>query len=114
MPVLRNTHIMHTVHTAYSFTLGFAPKQIGSSVFYSCRKGYLLLGSISRTCLPNLTWSGMPPECIGKEHFLSYKISFLKKKFTIPWPNIHMFSFFLRNEMYLNSMYFLVITMFQY
>ncbi|KAB5530866.1 hypothetical protein PHYPO_G00134270 [Pangasianodon hypophthalmus] len=39
--------------------------QIGSTVFYSCRKGYLLLGSISRTCLPNLTWSGMPPECIA-------------------------------------------------
>ncbi|GAA6101124.1 CUB and sushi domain-containing protein 1 [Tachysurus ichikawai] len=39
--------------------------QIGSTVFYSCRKGYLLLGSISRSCLPNLTWSGMPPECIA-------------------------------------------------
>ncbi|ROK35857.1 CUB and sushi domain-containing protein 1 [Anabarilius grahami] len=39
--------------------------QIGSSVFYSCRKGHLLLGSISRTCLPNLTWSGMQPECIA-------------------------------------------------
>uniref|UniRef100_A0A8B9LZ55 CUB and Sushi multiple domains 2 n=1 Tax=Astyanax mexicanus TaxID=7994 RepID=A0A8B9LZ55_ASTMX len=39
--------------------------QIGSTVFYSCRKGYLLLGSISRTCLPNLTWSGMQPECIA-------------------------------------------------
>lgn len=40
--------------------------QIGSSVHYSCRKGHLLLGSISRTCLPNLTWSGMQPECIGE------------------------------------------------
>ncbi|XP_026144649.1 CUB and sushi domain-containing protein 2 [Carassius auratus] len=39
--------------------------QIGSSVYYSCRKGHLLLGSISRTCLPNLTWSGMQPECIA-------------------------------------------------
>ncbi|XP_055074905.1 CUB and sushi domain-containing protein 2 [Misgurnus anguillicaudatus] len=39
--------------------------QISSSVHYSCRKGHLLLGSISRTCLPNLTWSGMQPECIA-------------------------------------------------
>uniref|UniRef100_A0A669EYE9 CUB and Sushi multiple domains 2 n=1 Tax=Oreochromis niloticus TaxID=8128 RepID=A0A669EYE9_ORENI len=39
--------------------------QIGSTVFFSCRKGYLLQGSISRTCLPNLTWSGFQPECIA-------------------------------------------------
>ncbi|XP_036410979.1 CUB and sushi domain-containing protein 2 [Megalops cyprinoides] len=39
--------------------------QIGSTLFFSCRKGYLLQGSISRTCLPNLTWSGMQPECIA-------------------------------------------------
>ncbi|KAJ8268254.1 hypothetical protein COCON_G00134260 [Conger conger] len=43
-------------------TQGF---QIGSTLFFSCRKGYLLQGSISRTCLPNLTWSGMQPECIA-------------------------------------------------
>lgn len=42
------------------------PLQISSTVFFSCRKGYLLQGSISRTCLPNLTWSGFQPECIGK------------------------------------------------
>lgn len=40
--------------------------QIGSILFFSCRKGYLLQGSISRTCLPILTWSGYQPECIGK------------------------------------------------
>ncbi|XP_023687916.2 CUB and sushi domain-containing protein 2 isoform X1 [Paramormyrops kingsleyae] len=39
--------------------------QIGSTLFFSCRKGYLLQGSISRTCLPNLTWSGVQPECIA-------------------------------------------------
>nr|XP_015204236.1 PREDICTED: CUB and sushi domain-containing protein 2 isoform X1 [Lepisosteus oculatus] len=37
--------------------------QIGSTLFFSCRKGYLLQGSITRTCLPNLTWSGIQPEC---------------------------------------------------
>uniref|UniRef100_A0A8C6L3G6 CUB and Sushi multiple domains 2 n=1 Tax=Nothobranchius furzeri TaxID=105023 RepID=A0A8C6L3G6_NOTFU len=36
-----------------------------STMFFSCRKGYLLQGSISRTCLPNLTWSGFQPECIA-------------------------------------------------
>uniref|UniRef100_G3NWU6 CUB and Sushi multiple domains 2 n=1 Tax=Gasterosteus aculeatus aculeatus TaxID=481459 RepID=G3NWU6_GASAC len=36
-----------------------------STVFFSCRKGYLLQGSITRTCLPNLTWSGFQPECIA-------------------------------------------------
>uniref|UniRef100_A0AAY4DQP8 CUB and Sushi multiple domains 2 n=1 Tax=Denticeps clupeoides TaxID=299321 RepID=A0AAY4DQP8_9TELE len=45
-------------------TLGYQVK-IGSTVLYTCRKGYLLLGSISRTCLPNLTWSGIQPECIA-------------------------------------------------
>ncbi|XP_023815635.1 CUB and sushi domain-containing protein 2 isoform X1 [Oryzias latipes] len=39
--------------------------QIGSTVFFNCRKGYLLQGSISRTCQPNLTWSGFQPECIA-------------------------------------------------
>ncbi|XP_029103994.1 CUB and sushi domain-containing protein 1 isoform X1 [Scleropages formosus] len=43
-------------------TQGF---QIGSIVFFSCRKGYLLQGSTTRTCLPNLTWSGVQPECIA-------------------------------------------------
>ncbi|KPP78874.1 CUB and sushi domain-containing protein 1-like [Scleropages formosus] len=38
---------------------------IGSIVFFSCRKGYLLQGSTTRTCLPNLTWSGVQPECIA-------------------------------------------------
>ncbi|XP_058853305.1 CUB and sushi domain-containing protein 2-like [Acipenser ruthenus] len=37
--------------------------QIGSMLFYSCKKGYLLQGSTTRTCLPNLIWSGVQPEC---------------------------------------------------
>ncbi|MGH0178932.1 UNVERIFIED_CONTAM: hypothetical protein FKN15_000463 [Acipenser sinensis] len=32
-------------------------------LFYSCKKGYLLQGSTTRTCLPNLIWSGVQPEC---------------------------------------------------
>ena len=46
--------------------------QIGSILFFSCRKGYLLQGSISRTCLPILTWSGYQPECIGKYRVCLY------------------------------------------
>ncbi|XP_072007404.1 CUB and sushi domain-containing protein 3 isoform X6 [Engystomops pustulosus] len=37
--------------------------QVGRVVQFSCKKGYLLHGSTSRTCLPDLTWSGMPTEC---------------------------------------------------
>ncbi|KAB0386866.1 hypothetical protein FD755_001822, partial [Muntiacus reevesi] len=38
--------------------------QVGSTVLFRCQKGYLLQGSTSRTCLPNLTWSGTPPDCV--------------------------------------------------
>nr|XP_028594815.1 CUB and sushi domain-containing protein 2 isoform X3 [Podarcis muralis] len=38
--------------------------QIGSIVYFKCHKGYLLQGSTTRACLPNLTWSGMQPDCI--------------------------------------------------
>ncbi|KAJ8333317.1 hypothetical protein SKAU_G00422130 [Synaphobranchus kaupii] len=39
--------------------------QIGSTLFFSCKKGYLLQGSVSRSCLPNLTWSATQPECVA-------------------------------------------------
>ncbi|XP_030679232.1 CUB and sushi domain-containing protein 2 isoform X5 [Nomascus leucogenys] len=38
--------------------------QVGSTVLFRCQKGYLLQGSTTRTCLPNLTWSGTPPDCV--------------------------------------------------
>ncbi|XP_056378601.1 CUB and sushi domain-containing protein 3 isoform X6 [Hyla sarda] len=38
--------------------------QVGRIVQFSCKKGYLLHGSTTRTCLPDLTWSGLPTECI--------------------------------------------------
>uniref|UniRef100_A0A4W3J9V3 Sushi domain-containing protein n=1 Tax=Callorhinchus milii TaxID=7868 RepID=A0A4W3J9V3_CALMI len=44
--------------------------QVGSTVFFKCRKGYHIQGSTTRSCLANLTWSGMQPECLRKfEHF---------------------------------------------
>ncbi|GAB0199455.1 CUB and sushi domain-containing protein 3 [Grus japonensis] len=38
--------------------------QVGSIIFFKCQKGYLLQGSTTRTCLPNLTWSGVQPDCV--------------------------------------------------
>uniref|UniRef100_A0A8C3LRI7 CUB and Sushi multiple domains 2 n=1 Tax=Chrysolophus pictus TaxID=9089 RepID=A0A8C3LRI7_CHRPC len=38
--------------------------QVGSMIFFKCQKGYLLQGSTTRTCLPNLTWSGVQPDCV--------------------------------------------------
>ncbi|MEE6484219.1 hypothetical protein FKM82_013795 [Ascaphus truei] len=38
--------------------------QVGGTVLFKCQKGYLLQGSTTRTCFPNLTWSGMQPECV--------------------------------------------------
>ncbi|XP_019343511.2 CUB and sushi domain-containing protein 2 isoform X1 [Alligator mississippiensis] len=38
--------------------------QVGSVIFFKCQKGYLLQGSTTRTCLPNLTWSGAQPDCV--------------------------------------------------
>ena len=30
---------------------------------FTCDPGYYITGSISRTCLPNQTWSGLHPQC---------------------------------------------------
>ncbi|KAM5163755.1 CUB and sushi domain-containing protein 1 [Mantella aurantiaca] len=38
--------------------------EIGSTVFFRCRKGYHIQGSTTRNCQANLTWSGTQPECI--------------------------------------------------
>lgn len=40
--------------------------QVGSKISFKCRKNYHILGSTTRTCLENLTWSGTQPECIGE------------------------------------------------
>ncbi|MBN3309505.1 CSMD1 protein, partial [Amia calva] len=39
--------------------------EVGSKIFFKCRKNYHILGSTTRTCLENLTWSGVQPECIS-------------------------------------------------
>lgn len=45
-----------------------SPLQVGSMVFFRCRKGYHVQGSTTRTCLANLTWSGTQTECLRELH----------------------------------------------
>lgn len=42
--------------------------QVGSVVSFQCQPGHLIQGSSSRTCQPDLTWSGTQPECIRRKH----------------------------------------------
>uniref|UniRef100_A0A8C5A417 CUB and Sushi multiple domains 1 n=1 Tax=Gadus morhua TaxID=8049 RepID=A0A8C5A417_GADMO len=39
--------------------------QVGNKISFKCRKNYHILGSTTRACLENLTWSGTQPECIA-------------------------------------------------
>ena len=38
-------------------------RRVGASVWYACSSGYTLIGSESRTCLRNLSWSLQAPNC---------------------------------------------------
>ncbi|XP_047200285.1 CUB and sushi domain-containing protein 3 [Hippoglossus stenolepis] len=42
-------------------TFGF---KVGSVVSFQCQPGHLIQGSSSRTCQPDLIWSGTQPDCI--------------------------------------------------
>uniref|UniRef100_A0AAQ4P1M7 CUB and Sushi multiple domains 3a n=1 Tax=Gasterosteus aculeatus aculeatus TaxID=481459 RepID=A0AAQ4P1M7_GASAC len=42
-------------------TYGF---KVGNVVSFQCQPGHLIQGSSSRTCQPDLTWTGAQPECI--------------------------------------------------
>ena len=37
----------------------------GQTCEFSCNKGYILTGSITRTCNSNGTWTGTPAQCNG-------------------------------------------------
>lgn len=43
------------------------PSQVGNVVSFQCQPGHLIQGSSSRTCQPDLTWTGAQPECIRKK-----------------------------------------------
>ncbi len=46
--------------------------QVGSTVKFHCQTGHLLLGSTTRTCQQDLTWSGTQPECICESLSLTF------------------------------------------
>ncbi|XP_027870779.1 CUB and sushi domain-containing protein 1 isoform X2 [Xiphophorus couchianus] len=50
---------------AYGIPIMAQGFQVGSKISFKCRKNYHILGSTTRTCLENLTWSGTQPECIA-------------------------------------------------
>ncbi|KAJ8250433.1 hypothetical protein COCON_G00223550 [Conger conger] len=50
---------------AYGIPVQAQGYEVGSKIFFKCRKNYHILGSTTRTCLENLTWSGVQPECIS-------------------------------------------------
>ncbi|XP_054625925.1 CUB and sushi domain-containing protein 1-like isoform X1 [Dunckerocampus dactyliophorus] len=50
---------------AYGIPVQAQGLQVGSKISFKCRKNYHILGSTTRTCLENLTWSGTQPECIA-------------------------------------------------
>uniref|UniRef100_A0AAX7SXP7 CUB and Sushi multiple domains 3a n=1 Tax=Astatotilapia calliptera TaxID=8154 RepID=A0AAX7SXP7_ASTCA len=52
-------------------TYGF---KVGSVVSFQCQPGHLIQGSSSRTCQPDLTWSGTQPECIRTKHTLLFTL----------------------------------------
>ncbi|XP_067832359.1 CUB and sushi domain-containing protein 3 [Heptranchias perlo] len=49
------------LHGTQNNTFGY---MVGGVVQFHCQKGHLLQGSTTRICLPDLTWSGIQPECI--------------------------------------------------
>ncbi|KAM8868855.1 CUB and sushi domain-containing protein 3-like isoform 4-T4 [Spinachia spinachia] len=48
-------------HGFMNYTTGF---KVGSRVDFQCQQGHLLQGSTTRLCLPDLTWTGIQPDCI--------------------------------------------------
>uniref|UniRef100_A0A3Q2ECB7 CUB and Sushi multiple domains 1 n=1 Tax=Cyprinodon variegatus TaxID=28743 RepID=A0A3Q2ECB7_CYPVA len=50
---------------AYGIPIMAQGFQVGSKISFKCRKNYHILGSTTRTCLENLTWSGTQPECMA-------------------------------------------------
>lgn len=41
---------------------------VGDVVEYTCSSGYVLVGTPSRTCQPDGTWSDTAPECIKRKY----------------------------------------------
>ena len=43
---------------------------VGDIVEYTCSSGYDLVGSSSRTCLPDGTWTENTPQCIRRKYIM--------------------------------------------
>lgn len=52
-------------HSIPCLSLSF---QVGNVVSFQCQPGHLIQGSSSRTCQPDLMWTGFQPECIRRKH----------------------------------------------
>ena len=63
-------------HFKFCPPLGFCPaiqplrnglmvggKKVGESMWFICRRGYMMVGPSSVYCQSNATWSDRPPEC---------------------------------------------------
>lgn len=66
---------MHSTATDIQCSLLSAPEngsvnadstQYGGVAMYTCNTGYILVGSVKRTCIENGTWSGTSPHCQRK------------------------------------------------
>ena len=53
-----------TLPVPVSGTIDFDDITIGSVASYSCDEGFELVGSTTRTCQSDGTWSGNDPQCI--------------------------------------------------
>lgn len=42
----------------------------GSSVAYACWEGFKTSGLTTRHCTTNGTWTGQPPDCVGRTHLI--------------------------------------------
>ena len=47
----------------------------GDTIKYICNVGYTLVGTDSRVCLPNGSWSGVRPECVRTGNLLNNNIN---------------------------------------
>ena len=67
---------------------------LNDTITYSCVEGYELVGSATRTCQLNGTWSGSEPYCQGNSHSLQAAeiIHVLVKSFTLCYHSLDHYS----------------------
>lgn len=56
----------------------------GSSVAYACWEGFKTAGLTTRHCTTNGTWTGQPPDCVGKTHLIQ-SYSEMNKSLILLW-----------------------------